>query len=62
VVIVDVLTLVVVEDVVDDVVVDVVVDVVDDVVVDDVVDVVHVFVVQTGTPFGSHTHVLQSTV
>ena len=53
-VIVDVLTLVVVEDVVDDVVVDVV--------VDDVVDVVHVFVVQTGTPFGSHTHVLQSTV
>ena len=57
-VIVDVLTLVVVEDVVDDVVVDVVVDDV----VDDVVDVVHVFVVQTGTPFGSHTHVLQSTV
>ena len=49
-VIVDVLTVVVVEDVVDDVVVDV------------VVDVVHVFVVQTGTPFGSHTHVLQSTV
>ena len=37
-------------------------DVVDDVVVDVVVDVVHVFVVQTGTPFGSHTHVLQSTV